>query len=283
MLNNNGILHLNENDNPELCKDLINPDIQALKRRDAFLSEVEKYTFTYGPHGDMIVEIPDLHIKGIDDTDTPTSDRDAYFKGVANVGNLYLDYTFMDYESEPIVFTVKSEDSRNLFLCLCSDIRYTRKWILVPTTVLVLEDLVDQHIDLTNVFKTASTSFIINVGTDGLQEIKQIDDAKLDTLDLPESGTYLKCDIEDAKNYIWFKKMFSYIDEISSFFQPINEKIATDSQIVKTFSQPFNTKKNANQIDNQLLQSTHEYDIAFLKDSSKIKTECITSGLIMAA
>ena len=46
-----------------------------------------------------------------------------YFDNVVQVGQLYLEYVFFEFESEPILFTCHDQLNQT-YLCLCSDIRY---------------------------------------------------------------------------------------------------------------------------------------------------------------
>ena len=53
-----------------------------------------------------------------------------YFDNVARIGKLYLEYVFYEFENEPILFLC-SDEEKKLYICLCSDIRYGQKWIVV--------------------------------------------------------------------------------------------------------------------------------------------------------
>lgn len=46
-----------------------------------------------------------------------------YFNNVEKVGQLYLEYVFFEFESEPMLF-ICHDQLNQTYLCLCSDIRH---------------------------------------------------------------------------------------------------------------------------------------------------------------
>ena len=93
---------------------------------------------------------------------------DIYFDKVIQIGRLYLDYIFYEFESEPILFSCV-DDEKKLYLCLCSEIRYGQKWIITECELSTLKALIDR-------------------------------------LDLPKEGIYIKDNKESARNYLWSKE-----------------------------------------------------------------------------
>lgn len=124
-----------------------------------------------------------------------------YFENVTNVGNLYLQHIFNTFEYEPILF-VCSDDYNNLYFCICSDFRYTQKWIIVKTDVDILNKLVLGKIDILSVFtsKKEMIEAVASANSDICYEQKNIND--INFLDLPKAGTLLKCDIEEYNKFI---------------------------------------------------------------------------------
>ena len=99
------------------------------------------------------------------------------FSNIPGIGNLYLDRILYEFESEPILFTCLDSNKR-LYLCLCSEIRYNQKWIIVECSPETLEVLIDRRIDIASAFLKVAE--VIAVG------------GKFDGLDLPERGVFLQ-------------------------------------------------------------------------------------------
>ena len=55
-----GRIILNEEESKRLWQDILHPDLEAIKKRDAFLEGVEKWKITELGNGSKILEIPDL-------------------------------------------------------------------------------------------------------------------------------------------------------------------------------------------------------------------------------
>lgn len=75
---------------------------------------------------------------------------EPYFENVPEIGDLYIDYIFLEYEY-PILFTCKND--ADLFLCLCYDNYKEQKWYLVSISDQVLNDFIHGKISYYNVFK----------------------------------------------------------------------------------------------------------------------------------
>lgn len=114
-----------------------------------------------------------------------------YFENVLNIGNLYLEHIYNTFEYEPILFTC-SDDYNNLYFCICSDFRYTQKWIIVETDINILTKLVLGEIDILSVFtsKKKMIEAIKSASSDIAYELK--DTNNINFLDLPKSKIYLK-------------------------------------------------------------------------------------------
>lgn len=131
--------------------------------------------------------------------------NNIYFENAESVGNLYLDYIFYEFEKEPILFTC--EDSRKrLFLCICSDIRYEQKWVIAPSSIAVLKALIEEKIDIASAFLKCPRVITVVMDRQGNESSRVIDVENLDRLDLPKEGTFARCDIEKAQNYLWRKE-----------------------------------------------------------------------------
>lgn len=56
----NGTIVLDEEESRRLWQDILHPDLEAIKKRDAFLEGVKKWKITKLGNGSTILEIPDL-------------------------------------------------------------------------------------------------------------------------------------------------------------------------------------------------------------------------------
>lgn len=131
--------------------------------------------------------------------------KELYFENVTGIGNLYLEYVFYEFESEPILFLCLDE-SRQLYFCLCSDIRYEQKWVVMKTNLTVLNALVEEEIDIASAFLSAPELVIITLNLQGEERVRVVRADEADRLDLPKEGTFVRCGKEEAKMYLWQKK-----------------------------------------------------------------------------
>lgn len=125
----------------------------------------------------------------------------VYFDGVDQIGKLFLDYVFFSFETEPILFTCIDKNQKT-YLCLCSEIRYERRWIVVECSILTLRNLIEREIDILSAFFSSSKAIIINMDLQGHEQSHVIATKDIDCLDLPEKGTNLKCDQNRARTYL---------------------------------------------------------------------------------
>lgn len=131
--------------------------------------------------------------------------NEAYFSNIANIGNLYLDYVIYEFELEPILFTCV-DANKNLYLCLCSDIRYGQKWFITKCNISILEALFLNRIDIASAFCMFTDLTVVEMDINGIEKNYKINCKEIDRLDLPKEGTCVKGDIEKFQNYLWNKK-----------------------------------------------------------------------------
>lgn len=132
--------------------------------------------------------------------------NELYFENCADVGNLYLDYVFYEFEQEPILFTCVDEN-KNLYFCLCVDIRYEQIWIVSKTSVSILKELIDERIDIASAFLTQEKFIKVNMDLAGNEKSQIVSKENISDLDLPKPGTFIHCDVSKAKDYIWQKEL----------------------------------------------------------------------------
>lgn len=129
-----------------------------------------------------------------------------YFDNVIKIKKLYLEYIFLKFESEPIIFLCVDEE-KNIYLCICSDIRYGRRWLVTKCNMNTLKSLIDEEIDISSAFLLTQYIIVIDMDLEGNESSSIIERDNIDRLDLPKEGTYIRCDKTKAKNYLWNKEL----------------------------------------------------------------------------
>lgn len=144
-----------------------------------------------------------------------------YFDNVIQIGKLYLEHIFYEFESEPVLFTC-SDEQKNLYFCLCSDIRYGQRWIIMPCSLMQLEALIEEKADIASVFLSVPYVIAIDMDLQGDERSSIIDNDKIDRVDLPKEGTYVRCNKEQARNYLWNKKWEIFCQQLKSTMEKAN-------------------------------------------------------------
>lgn len=146
-----------------------------------------------------------------------------YFRNIEGVGDLYLDHVFYEFEGEPILFTCYEKEKREIYLSICSEIRFEQRWILVKSTVDLLISLVEKKIDIAQAFLQADEAIQVTMDLEGNEKsvIKSL--REIDRLDLPEEGTWIRCDEEAALAYLREKEPIGSLKELMRTDGSMNE------------------------------------------------------------
>ena len=158
-----------------------------------------------------------------------------YFDNVIQIGKLYLEYVFYEFESEPILFTCIDEEKK-LYLCLCSEIRYGQKWVVTECSIMQLKALIEEEVDIASVFLSGPRIIAIEMDLQGNESSSLIENNKIDRLDLPKEGTCIRCNKEKARNYLWNKKWEVVCRQLKS---TMDATVAFD-KIVKSYKAVIN-------------------------------------------
>ena len=134
-----------------------------------------------------------------------------YFNNVEKVGQLYLEYVFFEFESEPILF-ICHDQLNQTYLCLCSDIRYGQKWIITKCDTKILRALITAEIDIVTAFLKHQKAIVIDMDMEGTEKSYEINTEEIDPLDLPKPGTFIRCNKEKIKiiYYNWKQTLSSF-------------------------------------------------------------------------
>lgn len=187
--------------------------------------------------------------------------NEAYFTNIANIGNLYLDYVIYEFELEPILFTCV-DANKNLYLCLCSDIRYGQKWIITKCNISILEALFFNRIDIASAFCMFTDLTVVEMDINGIEKNYKINCKEIDRLDLPKEGTCVKGDIEKFKNYLWNKKYTCICLALTEFAQTTE----MTKEVMKSYI--VNIKENTSLFANKI----NKYSCHFTEEKI-VKTE----------
>ena len=202
--------------------------------------------------------------------------KELYFENVTGIGNLYLDYVFYEFEKEPILF-VCADTEGTLYFCYCTEIRYEQKWLIVKVTTAILKELVEEEKGILEFIQSASKVIIITMDTRGCEASVDVRAADIDPLDLPQPGTFVRCNKELARNYLWGKDFLKIAMQLgTSIAKTINSM--TDN-FVQSFSVQLTTilQENKKSIHSTILgelSSDYEY-VVKEKDMYPDKTEQI--------
>lgn len=128
-----------------------------------------------------------------------------YFDNVIQIGKLYLEHIFYEFESEPILFSC-IDGKQHLYLCLCCEIRYKQRWIITHCDLSTLSALINEKIDIAAAFLTTPSVISIDMDLHGNETSCIIKRNSIDRLDLPKEGIYIRCDKTKAQNYLWNKQ-----------------------------------------------------------------------------
>lgn len=114
-----------------------------------------------------------------------------YFKNIPHIGDLYLDFIFLNYETDPILFTC-IDRHKSLFLCLCCEVRSIRKWIITRCDNDTLKKLIENKIDIKTALCADKKFIVATMDLSGQIVYQNVSEEDIDPLDLPDGNIYLK-------------------------------------------------------------------------------------------
>lgn len=130
----------------------------------------------------------------------------SYFSNVVGVGELYLEYVFFEFEGEPILF-VCSDRVGELYLCVCTEIRYEQDWIVTLVDKIQMKEMIKQNKDIRSAFIESKKIILINMTIDGSESSKAVKYEEVDPTELPDEGVYIQCDIPKVMDYLREQKL----------------------------------------------------------------------------
>ena len=153
------------------------------------------------------------------------SNKEVYFEDVVNLGTLFIEHVFLEFEYEPIFFTC-SDNNNNLYICLCSEIRGEQRWIVSKTSIENIQMMLEQKMDMASALNNSSRIVKIVRDRNGTESSEELSIDDIDELDLPERGTMLRCNSSHAMNYLLnksFEKLSLTLGNMTSNY--VNEML----------------------------------------------------------
>ena len=157
--------------------------------------------------------------------------NEAYFKDIPNIGDLYLDCVFYEFECEPILFLCR-DNRNNLYFCLCSEIRDQLKWIIMRIGLKELEELASKKIDIMSSFLKNDKLVVITYDSKNVEKSIEIEADKIDKLDLPKEGIYIRCNKKDIEDYLKEKKK---TETIKTIFEISTKNVHSSHYEIKSY------------------------------------------------
>lgn len=122
--------------------------------------------------------------------------KEIYFENVLNVGNLYIEKVFNEFEGENLIF-ICNDSRSNKYLCICYEMRYKLEWVLCKISTNTLCSLLKAKQDLYSAFE-AATSPLIQIIFDGNETVSAFYTyEEFDKNLLPTKGVCLKPDNDE--------------------------------------------------------------------------------------
>lgn len=140
--------------------------------------------------------------------------EEIYFKNVVEIGDLYLEHVFNNFDNENIIF-ICMDINKNKYLAVCYEIRKSLEWILCKITSADIIRLILKRIDMRTIYD--NNNKFIHIIYDGEEEKSEVvlkDDFNQDYL--PNTGILLKPDC-DTSSYL------RQISKVSRFYRRRNK------------------------------------------------------------
>lgn len=113
-----------------------------------------------------------------------------YFDNIIGIGKLFIDFIFVQYESEPILFTCIDENSEH-YLCICTEIRFRKRWIVARSNPGWITKLIKHEVDIATAMTRFDRVIVIEEDLHGNETSRELRINDLTAYDLPRSGTML--------------------------------------------------------------------------------------------
>lgn len=215
-----------------------------------------------------------------------------YFKNVPKIGNLVLDYIFVE-NGYPILFVCTAEEN-DLYICLCRETYGRQKWVVSEINLEILENLIKNKISVYDAFKGhEGKAALICWSMEELNEEHTIFSSckDIEDTDLPDKDFYLD-DEGESEGYLQQVKNrinndnFNYVEirlfqtEAGPVYTTIKREIEVKEVIVETKKNTVSVRTNfaaSQEIENLLKQKKMSKDFKEIKVSTSATLNLIAS------
>lgn len=117
---------------------------------------------------------------------------DPYFENICDIGDLFLDEIFFEFENIPVLFLCRDRD-KNIYLCLCSEIRKVQNWMICKISRNILASMLKDKITIRQAFELLDDKlYIVQYTKDEKLCSKQVPFNEIAEEDLPDKDVYLE-------------------------------------------------------------------------------------------
>lgn len=126
---------------------------------------------------------------------------EKYFENVCDLGDLFLEKTFMKFEDENILFICRDEKDER-YLGVCYELRYMLKWVLCRVTKETILQMLTDNITVHECFKKANDLLLISYAEELGEKSEWTTYEKIEKRILPDEDFYLKYDMRKDVYYL---------------------------------------------------------------------------------
>lgn len=126
---------------------------------------------------------------------------EKYFENVENVGDLYLEKTFVQFEDENILFVCRTKSGER-YLGVCYEVRLALKWILCKISNGELVQILQRNITIRECFERKEVLLHI-IYTGNSEQSQWLNQKSVDRRILPDIDYQLKYNDAEKDPYYW--------------------------------------------------------------------------------
>ena len=168
----------------------------------------------------------------------------VYFPNFPYGENLYLLYTYFEYDNIPIVFVCKDENNK-MYFCLCHDAMFDYSCMIAQIDIETLRDVISDRIAILDVFKGQNFPIIIANYKDNHFSYEETQFSDIPQEELPRADEYLELSLSEqiqaigevAKHYSdmiidsYYKVRIDYENIARLYKTALQDSISLDSDI----------------------------------------------------
>ena len=114
-----------------------------------------------------------------------------YFKNICQIGDLFLQYVFISFEGDNLLFSCTDKSSA-VYLCLCYETRGRHEWLIARTNYAILRAMVQKSITLCAALRGFDQEKFILKSAGQDYQSNSLQYAEIDALTLPAPDVYVE-------------------------------------------------------------------------------------------